>query len=121
MSINLRIFLVLSVFCFILFILYVIKKQKLLLKYSLLWLASSFLMLICILFPSFLNLLCKILEIELVSNLVFLIGFLILLVLTFVLTIIVSEQKNKIVVLTEEIAIIKKELKELKNDKEINQ
>ena len=66
-------------------------------------------MAISILFPQILNFICTLLGIELVSNLVFLMGFLILLVLTFVLTIIVSEQKKKIIVLVEEVAIIKKE------------
>ena len=77
-------------------------------------------MIISILFPQFLSLLCKVLGIELVSNLVFLISIFILLVLTFVLTIIVSEQKKKIILLIEETAIIKKELKEIKDAKKSN-
>lgn len=117
MTIKLEIFLLILVTFFILLILHTIKNHRLLLKYSLLWLASSLVMIICILFPSFLSIICNILGIELVSNLVFLISFFILLVLTFALTIIVSEQKKKIVLLVEEIAIIKKEIKEIKNDK----
>lgn len=120
MSINLRMFLFLVVISFILLILHTIKKKRLLLKYSLLWLASALLMIISILFPHFLTLLSNLLGIELVSNLVFLIGFLILLVLTFVLTIIVSEQKRKIILIVQELGIIKKELKEIKNDKKSN-
>ena len=110
MAINLKLFLLIVVICFILLILHTIKKKRLLLKYALLWLASSLFMIFCILFPQFLSLLCKILGIELVSNLVFLIGFLILLILTFVLTIIVSDQKRKIILLLQEISIIKNEL-----------
>lgn len=120
MSINLRIFLVLVVISFIILIVHAIRKNRLLLKYSLLWLASAFIMLVSILFPTFLKLLTNLLGIELVSNLVFLIGFFILLVLTFVLTIIVSEQKRKIVLLVEEIAIVKKEIEEIRNDKKNN-
>lgn len=114
MSINLRVFLIIVVISFILLIVHAIRKKRLLLKYSLLWLASAFVMLISILFPTFLKLLSDLLGIELVSNLVFLIGFFILLVLTFALTIIVSEQKRKIVLLIEEVAIIKKEIEEIK-------
>lgn len=114
MALNLRMFLILIVISFIFLILHTIKKNRLLLKYSLLWIASAFFMLISIVFPTFLKLLSNLLGIELVSNLVFLMGFLILLVLTFVLTVIVSEQKRKIVLLVEEVAIIKKELKEMK-------
>ena len=110
MSINLGIFLFVILTLFILLILHTIRKKMLLLKYSLLWLAASLFMVICLIFPRILNLICTFLGIELVSNLVFLIGFFILLVLTFALTIIVSEQKKKIVLLVEEVAIIKKEL-----------
>ena len=117
MSINLRIFLFLILISFIILILHTIRRKRLLLKYSLLWLAASLLMAICIIFPQILNFICTLLGIELISNLVFLMGFLILLVLTFVLTIIVSEQKKKIIVLVEEVAIIKKELSGDKDDK----
>ena len=115
MSINLRIFLFLTLITFIILILHTIKKKRLLLKYSLLWLAASLLMAICIIFPQILDFICTLLGIELISNLVFLIGFLILLILTFALTIIVSEQKKKIILLVEEVSILKKELSDLKN------
>lgn len=117
MSINLRIFLSFILIFFIILIIHTIKKKRLLLKYSLLWLAASLFMSICIIFPQILNLICVLLGIELVSNLVFLLGFLILLVLTFVLTIIVSEQKKKIILLVEEVSIIKKELSGGRDDK----
>lgn len=109
MPINLRIFLFLVLISFIILILHTIKKKRLLLKYSLLWIAASLFMALCIIFPQILNLFCNMLGIKLVSNLVFLLGLLILLVLTFVLTIIVSEQKKKIILLVEEISIIKKD------------
>lgn len=116
MSINLRIFLFFILISFIILILHTIKKKRLLLKYSLLWLAASLFMSICIIFPQTLNFVCTLLGIELVSNLVFLLGFLILLALTFVLTIIVSEQKKKVIILVEEVSILKKELSGYKNN-----
>lgn len=116
MPINLRIFLFSILIFFIILILHTIKKKKLLLKYSLLWLVTSLFMSICILFPQILELICNLLGIKLISNLVLLIGFLILLVLTFILTIIVSEQKKKIILLIEEFSIIKKEITNLKRE-----
>lgn len=113
MSINLKIFLIIIVLFFITLIINNIKKQRLSLKYSLLWLFSSFVMLLCVLCPNLLSLLCKILNIELVSNLVFLLGLLIILILVFALTIIVSEQKSRIVLLTEELSILEKRVREL--------
>lgn len=114
MPLKLEIFLLILVISFLLAIIYIIKKKRLLLKYSLLWLASAIFMSISIVYPNLFYVLCNLLGIEIVSNLVFLIGFFILLILTFVLTIIVSEQKRKIVLLIEEIAIVKKEIKEIK-------
>lgn len=113
MPINLKIFLIIIVLFFLVLIIDNIKKQRLLLKYSLLWMFSAFIMIMCVLFPSILSLICKILNIELISNLVFLVGILILLILTFTLTIIVSEQKKKIIILTEEIANLEKRVREL--------
>lgn len=113
MSINLKTFLIIIVLFFITLIINNIKKQRLSLKYSLLWLFSSFVMLLCVLCPNLLSLLCKILNIELVSNLVFLLGLLIILILVFALTIIVSEQKSRIVLLTEELSILEKRVREL--------
>ena len=110
MTINLTIFLLLVIIVFLALIIHTILKNRLSLKYSLLWLFAICLMLIMVLFPKILRNICNLLGIELVSNLVFLLGFLILLVITFALTIIVSEQKRKIVLLVQEIALIKKEL-----------
>ena len=120
MSINLKIFLIIIILFFITFIVDNIKKQRLSLKYSLLWLFSSFIMILCVLCPNLLTLICKILNIELVSNLVFLLGLLILLVLAFALTIIISEQKKRIVLLTEELSILEKRVRELEKNGKIS-
>lgn len=116
MPIKLKIFLILSLLIFIILIISTIKKGRLLLKYSLLWLFACVFMLICIIFPQILEFTSKIVGVEVISNLVFFMGLFILLVLTFVLNIIVSEHKRKINLLTEEISILKKQLLENKND-----
>ena len=88
----------------VIFILYVwhrVLKRNLILKYALLWL------LFCISIPKFLKIICNIIGISTVSNFIFLIGFGLLLFITFILTEIVSTQKAKITSLAQEIAILK--------------
>lgn len=120
MPINLKIFLLVVEFCFFIMIISNIRKKRLLLKYSLLWLGAILVMTIAIIFPQMLTWVCKLLEIELVSNLVFLLGVLILIVLSFSLTIIVSDLKKKIILLIEEVGILQNKLEGEKDDKKIN-
>lgn len=107
MSLNLKIFLIIIQIVFFMIIINNIRKKRLLLKYSLLWMGSLFVMTIAIIFPQILERICDILGIELVSNLVFLCGWLISLFLIFSLTIIVSGQGKKITILIEEMRNIK--------------
>ena len=74
-------------------------------------------MIIVTIFPGILACIASIVGIELVSNLVFLLGWLILLILTFVLTIIVSDLKRKEILLIQEIGILKKEIEDERNNK----
>jgi len=52
-----------------------------------------------------------------VSNMIFLFGFLVLLVISFILTTTVSKQKMTLVTLTQELALTNKRIKEIENDK----
>ena len=52
-----------------------------------------------------------------VSNMIFLFGFLVLLVISFSLTTTVSKQKMSIVKLTQELALTNKRIEELKHEK----
>lgn len=120
LSLNLKIFLIVVEVIFLLVILINIRNKRLLLKYSLLWLVAIAMMICVVIFPQLLFYIRIFLGMEVVSNLVFMLGWLTLLVLTFALTIIVSEQKKKITLLIEEVGILDNKIKELKNDKEDN-
>ena len=52
-----------------------------------------------------------------VSNMIFLFGFLVLLVISFILTTTVSRQKVAISTLTQEVALAQKRIEDLKNDR----
>ncbi len=96
---------------FILYVWHRVIKRNLSIKYALLWLVFCIAMVIAILIPDVLKIICDFIGINTVSNFIFLIGFGILLFITFVLTEIVSTQKAKITALAQEIAIMKHEEK----------
>ena len=87
-----------------------VLKKKLEIKYVLSWIIVDFCLLIIDLFPSILTFLCKCLGIQLASNMMVAIILLFLLALshTILLSKLVESNKN----LTQEIALLKKELKD---------
>ena len=99
---------VLSV-AFLVYVLHLVAKGKLLLKYSLLWLVLCLAMLICALFPGVVYVLSDFTGIVAPSNLVFLVGIVILLAISLSLSVVVSKQVLSIKNLTQRIAILEKE------------
>lgn len=88
-----------------------LKRKKILLKYALVWFFASFIMIFCALTPNLMTNIANLLGIEKASNMVFLFLIGINLMITFILTMIISNQKNKIITLVEEIGIIKEQMK----------
>ena len=116
---NLRLKLFLLVVCFIL-IVYIyrnIAKKKFDFKYALHWFITIvFLMIIC-LFDEILIPIKDFLGFEVLSNMIFLVGFICLGLIILSLSMKVSMQNDKIVKLTQEVAILKKEVS---HDKKVN-
>lgn len=108
MSDHLTIFLLLVTLTFLVIVYKYVVKRKLLLKYALLWILLSIILLKSLMFPQVLVSISNFIGIEVTSNMVFLIGFLILLFISFMLTSIVSRQKTELVNLAQEISILKK-------------
>ena len=111
MSIKLIISLVVfSLFWFFL-ILHFVRKKKISVRYSLFWLFSAFLILMVGLFPGILNGINRLFGFEVVSNLVVGMLITILMLITFILTIIVTKQKEQIRVLVQEVSLLESERK----------
>ena len=111
MSIKLIISLIVfSLFWFFL-ILYFVRKKKISVRYSLYWLFSAFLILMVGLFPGIINSLNRLFGFEVVSNLVVGMLITILMLITFILTIIVTKQKEQIRVLVQEVSLLESERK----------
>lgn len=107
MPLRLVIILIIFALLFTIFVSSYVVKRKLVIKYALLWLVFCVLMTIAVLIPDFLKIICDYMGIETVSNFIFFLGFGLLLIITFVLTSVVSIQKNKITSLCQEVAILK--------------
>lgn len=109
MSLILRVELILFAIICMISILWVVKKEKLLIKYALVWLLSGFSMIVAVIIPNFIEKVSHILGFETASNMIFLVGILILLGLVFSLTIISSKHSERIRLLIQEISMLKSE------------
>ena len=93
---------------FIVIVINLVKKNKLLEKYSILWLLFSAVILFFAIFPNIMIKIANILDIKYAPAFLFLAGILFLLFYTLYLTKIISKQEMRIVKLAQEVAILKK-------------
>ncbi len=115
MSFNLRLGIIIVSIVLFLIIFVILKKEKIPVKYSLVWFFSSLLILLVGLIPNLLSSFSKMLGFITMSNMVIGIFIFILLLITVSLTVIVSSQKKKITLLIQEISLLKEKVN--KNDK----
>ena len=99
---------------FFLYIIRLVTKKKLLLSYSLLWMLLSFIVVAFALFPAPIFWLTGLFGIELPSNFVFIVAIICLLAISLSLSIIASKQTAYFKTLIQEVAILKKDLEEVK-------
>lgn len=114
MSFNLRLVALIFILMILIIVLYILRKGRVTIKYSLVWLFATIVLLLLLLFPGLFTWLTKTLGFSIGSNMVFagLIGMLIFVNLA--LTVIISGQNNKIRLLIQEVSIMKEKI----NDKE---
>lgn len=109
MPVRLIIILIMFALFFTCFVIRYVVKRKLVFRYAFLWMIFCIAMTIAVLSENFLRIICDSIGIETVSNFIFFLGFGLLLFITFILTSIVSIQKEKITTLAQEVAILKHE------------
>lgn len=112
MSLVLRISLLAGIFVYLLFIVSMLRKKKLTLKYSLLWMFTAVVLLILDIFPQLLIAISKFLGIADPVNTIFLAMIFFILLLVITLTSIVSLQHNKIKTLIQNVSILQKTVDE---------
>ena len=114
MSINLRLGLVIVAIFLLIFIITVLRKKKMPVKYSLVWILSSLIILLIALIPSVFIKISTLLGFETMSNMIIGVFIFILLIITLVLTIIVSGQRKKITTLIQEVSLLKEKAEKKK-------
>jgi hypothetical protein len=95
-----------------------IKKYKLELKYSLLWLMIIIILFFLSLFPNLLEGFSLLLGIEVPSNTLFLFGIISIYLITFTSTVSLSRFSNRVKELTQELGILKNKVEELEKKQE---
>lgn len=107
MSVSLRLGLVIVSILLFIIILVILKKRRMPVKYSLIWIFSSFIILFIGSFPVVFIWISNLLGFVTMSNMVIAMFIFILLMITIMLTIIVSGQSKKITLLIQEVSILK--------------
>ena len=110
MSSVLRVSVVVACLILLAYVVYLVRRERLQLKYSLLWLAMAVVLLMVSVFPEPLFLLSGLFGFATASNFIFVAGFVFLLAICLTLTSIVSKQAVSIKNLTQRIAILENEI-----------
>lgn len=107
---NINLILVSGIFSvfIIIFILYLVHKEKINIKYSLVWLILFAALLICLFIPGLLVNITKILGFQTASNMILSLLIAVLVVINITNTVINSNQDKKIRLLIQEISLLKK-------------
>lgn len=114
MPLKLRIALIIFAIAVTILTTIVLKKDRIPLKYSLLWYLAALIILILAICPFIIEFFTDLLGFATVSNLLIGILISILMFLTMSLTIITSGQKKKITLLIQEVSILKEKMNEKK-------
>lgn len=117
MTKNLMIFLL--ALCLITFVIIyrMVKKKKILFKHAIMWSLLDIILIILVFSTKYLRVVADFIGIEKISNMIFLFGFLVLLAICIGLTTIVSDQRNKINILTQELAITNNKIRSINDGK----
>lgn len=110
MPLKLKLVIIFLSIIFLIYIYYSIKKKNISVKYSLSWMTACFLVIIIALIPDYLIKIANLFGIEKLSNMMFLFAFIILFFIVYTLTLIVSKQKQQIIILTQELGILKNKI-----------
>lgn len=111
MSIELKISSIIFILIIIVLMFELVKRQKITIKYSLVWFFPLVLLLIFTIIPGFLTWVTNILGFQTASNMIITLLLGLLMIISIALTVIVSNQKEQIRNLIQEVSILKKDKK----------
>lgn len=117
MTLRLQIIIAVLVVLILVYMINMVRKHSIDLRYSLKWFLLCILVLILDVFPGILTWLAKLAGIAVPSNMIFFVAILLLLLTVYSLTASVSRLSEKTRRLTQEIAILRDEVERLKEDR----
>lgn len=109
METNLRLFLIIFALFWFILTTYFLQKQKLPVKYSLIWYIITLIIIILGAFPNILITVSSLCGFQVVSSFIVGIILTLLMFITLTLTIIVADQRKKITLLIQEVSMLKQE------------
>lgn len=112
MSMNLKLISSTFIFVVLFLIFYYIKKNRINIKYSIIWIILFGLLFVFLIIPGFLEKTTKLLGFSISSNMIFSLLIYVLVIINITFTTILSSQDKKIRNLIQEISILKKEKNE---------
>jgi len=118
MSLFTQIFVALIIVVFLCYVVSKLRKEQIEFKYALVWLISGIIILVLAVFPGILSWMAASLGVGLPLNLVFFLGIIINLIISFALTVTYSKLKNMIYKVTQMNAILDNELSKTKREME---
>jgi len=110
---TLRLTLSIAVICYFIIILFYLKRKRLELKYTLIWILAGLIMGVMIFFPGLLIWFVRTMGVESDMNGFFVLCFAFIIAILMMLTSIVSRQTMKIKILIQEMSIMDKRIREL--------
>lgn len=119
MNILLRVNLLIAISLYFLYVIISIKKNKLEIKHSLLWLFFGIVMFILVMFPQIPENVAHLIGIEDYSNGLFSFAIFVIIIMQLYLTMVVSDTTRKIKQLIQEIAILEERVRNTEKDEEI--
>jgi len=114
---KLRILLLIAVCVYFILVFQLLKRKMLNLKYTLLWMASGFVMLILVLFPQLLQSFASFVGIFDPMNALFSMAFFCVIIILMSLTAIVSKLNEKTKTLIQTMALLEKRVRDMENKK----
>lgn len=122
MSLKLKVLLILIIVLLLLYVFKSVKNNKISVKYALIWIIADIAVIFCILLVEPLLKVSNFIGIKTVSNMLFFLGFIFLLILCFNQSTQISIQNKKIIKLTQELGILKNQIDKDKkqNEKKVN-
>ena len=110
MTFNLRLGLVIVSLLLMIVVIKILKKGRIPIKYSLIWILSSIIIFLVSLMPSFIECISRLLGFVPMENMVVGIFIFVLLMITISLTVMIAGQKKKTTMLIQEISLLKHEV-----------